>query len=297
MIPPRSILAAVDFSEPSRVALTLAARLAKQCHSQLHVLHAEDPLLHAAAHAKGIDLTCDTREELGRFMLAAYPAGEWTPIHHVVVGGSTDVICDIADREQVDLIVMGMYGMSGVERAMFGSTTEGVLRCADVSVLAVPGSWTPPRNDTPDLTGMGPVVAGIECEGPALDAAAAACRLAKTLETSVELIHVVPTVPALARWRAHAEAAVSSRVETARRALTSALLALGAEVPVRLHVESGSVAERLAASVAPAPDRHPILVLGRRARADRSGAPGATAYRVLALAHVPVLVYLPQNNS
>ena len=48
-IPPRRILAATDFSEGSRVALTFAGRMAKQCHGTLHVLHAEDPLLSAAA--------------------------------------------------------------------------------------------------------------------------------------------------------------------------------------------------------------------------------------------------------
>jgi len=37
-------------------------------------------------------------------------------------------------------------------------------------------------------------------------------------------------------------------------------------------------------------------VLGRRTRADRQGAPGATAYRVLTRARVPVLVHLPQAS-
>jgi len=285
----------VDFSEPSRVALIFAARLAKQCHAVLHVLHAEDPLLHAAAQASGIDLSRETREELGRFMLTASPAGDWNPIHHVVVGRATDVICDIAHREQVDVIVMGMRGMSGAERTLFGSTTEGVLRFANVSVLAVPGSWTPPFAQTLDLAGPGPVVAGIECEEPALDAAAAACRLANALQTSVELVHVVPSMPVIDRWRAHAENAIATRVETARRGLTSVVRGLAAEVPIRLQIETGPLAERLAESVVPSAGRQPILVLGRRARPDRGDAPGATAYRVLSLVQVPVLLYLPQT--
>ena len=56
MMPPRSILAAVDFSAPSRVALEFAARLANHCQASLHVLYVEDPLLAAAAKAQGIDL-------------------------------------------------------------------------------------------------------------------------------------------------------------------------------------------------------------------------------------------------
>ena len=64
MFPPRVVLAAVDFSEPSRVALVCAARLARQCGAELHVLHAEDPLLAEAARAGGVDLAGETRDEL-----------------------------------------------------------------------------------------------------------------------------------------------------------------------------------------------------------------------------------------
>ena len=66
-MPPRSILAAVDFSEPSRVALEFATRLANQCQATLHVLHVEDPLPAAAARVGHVDLLRETREGLARF--------------------------------------------------------------------------------------------------------------------------------------------------------------------------------------------------------------------------------------
>jgi nucleotide-binding universal stress UspA family protein len=299
MIPPRAILAAVDFSDSSRVALSFAARLARHCAATLHVLHAEDPLLVAAAKAADIDLTRETREELARFATTAVPAGDWAPAHHhVVTGGGTSVICDIAAREQVDLIVLGMHGMSGAGRAMFGSTTESVLRRADVSVLVVPDTWTPPRESTTDLSGMGPVVAALECSCTALAAAAAACHLAEVLGTSVSAIHVVPALPVIERWREHAEAAVGERVERERREIATALAGLKTSLAVPLRVETGTVAERLAAAVAPSPGQHPILVLGRRTHGSRLGAPGATAYRVLTLAQIPVLVHcLPETRA
>jgi hypothetical protein len=61
------------------------------------------------------------------------------------------------------------------------------------------------------------------------------------------------------------------------------------EIP--LLVESGPVPERLAATTFTWSGQHPILVLGRHVRGGRRGAPGSTAYRVLGLAKVPVLVY------
>jgi len=294
MFPPRAILAAVDFSEPSRVALTCAARLAKQCRAQLHVLHAEDPLLANAARAAGIDLTAETRAELATFMQGAFPAGEWTPSHHVVDGSPVEAICDIAERESADLIVVGARGMSGLETAVFGSTTEGVLRKADTSVLVVPESWTPPRPDLNDLTGTGPVVVGLEATPASIAAARVGAELAALLGTEVEVRHVVPPISVLARWSSHAEPAQRQRIEAARAEIASAAHLAGIE-PAAVRVEVGSVAGQLAEAVAVGKGRHPLLVLGRRTSAERGGAPGSTAYRVLSLAAAPVLMWLPEH--
>jgi nucleotide-binding universal stress UspA family protein len=288
------VLAAVDFSEPSRVALTCAARLAKQCGAELHVLHAEDPLLACAAQKAGVDLTRETRDELTAFMQIAGPAGGWAPIHHVVTGPAVDVIRDIAERERADVVVVGMRGMSGAERTMFGSTTEGVLRKADRSVLVVPDNWTPPQPASPDLRGTGPVVVGVELSTPALAAVRAASRLAALLDTSVDAVHVVPHLTVPARWSTHATAALEQHVRQARADITMALHDLRAEYPMRLEVTTGRIADRLAAAVTDDAGRHSILVLGRRTHDERDGAPGSTAYRILTMATVPVLMYLPE---
>src|SRR5688572_31545377 len=103
MMPPRSILATVDFSEPSRVALEFAARLANQCRAALHVLHVEDPLLSPAAKAQGIDLRRESCDELTRFTAASLSPGIGSPLHrHVVTGPAPSTICGIAGREQID---------------------------------------------------------------------------------------------------------------------------------------------------------------------------------------------------
>lgn len=295
MFPPQVVLAAVDFSESSRLALVYAARLAKQCGAELHVLHAMDPFLAAAAREAGVDLTGETRDELTSFMQRAAPAGEWAPIHHVVTGSAVDVIRDIAERERADVIVLGMRGMSGAERAIFGSTTEGVLRKADRSVVVVPATWTPPQPASSDLRGTGPVVVGIELSTPALAATRAGCRLAALFKTSVDAVHVVPPLPVPTRWSAHADSALRQNVEAARTELAAALHDFSAECPVRLLVKPGRIAEELAAAAAPDAGRHPLLVLGRRTHGERGGAPGTTAYRVLTTAAVPVLMHLPEQ--
>jgi len=291
MMPPRSILTAVDFSEPSRVALEFAARLSRQCGAALHVLHVEHPLLTAAARAEGIDLTHETREELTRFTAHAAAIGHSTLRQHVVTGEAPRVICDIAQREQVDLVVLGMHGMSGAAHALFGSTTEGVLEHSDTPVFVVPDTWAPPLPSANDLTGMGPVIAAVEITCPAMAAVAAAARLAQVLHTTLHAVHVVPAVKVLERWQPHADAAVEHQITTARQDIEKALAGVLPHPDIPLLVESGPVPQRLAAATFTWAGQHPILVLGRHARGSRRGVPGSTAYRVLGLAKVPVLVY------
>lgn len=290
MIPPRRILAAVDFSDASRAALSLAVRLACQCRAELHVLHAEDPLLAAAARAQGMELDRETREQLAEFSRHAQLPGTDLPAQHVISGDAWTVICATANRVSADVIVMGVRGMSGAERFMFGSVTERVLRRADVSVLVVPATWEPPVSDTADLSGIGPVVVAVDFSADSRAAAAAASRLAELLDTSLEAIHVIVPAGVLPRWQRQADASVAARVEAATRELEASVRNLGSTAPLLCRVDVGRVPETIAAAAAPGRDRNPILVVGSRGETETT--PGATAYRILALSAAPVLVHV-----
>jgi len=292
MLPPHSILVAVDFSEPSRDALAFAARLARQCDAKLHVLHAEEPLLAAAAAQTGIDLNRETREELDAFINATPPAAECAPCRDVVTGAAITAILNIAHREGSDLIVLGAHGMSMTARTFFGSVTEGVLERADRSTLVVPSGWRPPQPDMPGLAGVGPLIVAVDFTSSAIAAAVAASHLAERLQTAVEAVHVVPDLAVPARWRPHADRVAAEKTEVARRDLARLMGTIASPVPITTHVESGRVAERLAELAAPIGSRHPMLVLGRRGPRFRDGAPGSTAFRVAALSRVPVLMHV-----
>lgn len=290
MFPLRSILVAVDFSEQSRLALGLGARLARQAGATLHVLYVENPLLVASATHNGIDLLAENREELQRFIATVPPAAACTQHPDVVSGEPATAILHLANREAADLIVIGARGMSGPGRMIFGSVAEAVLLHADRSVLVTPDTWTPPQGGGDTLAGVGPIVVGIDFSEPSLLAARAACQLAEQLQTSVEAVHVVPDLPVLERWKPHAERALAERADLARRELAERLACLDSPVRVTTSVATGNVADRLAEAAAPI-GRHPLLVLGRRSPRSEGGTPGATAYRVASSARVPVLMY------
>ena len=56
---------------------------------------------------------------------------------HFRAGRPHDVVADFAEDHDVDLVVMGSHGRSGVRRMLLGSVTERVLRSTHRSVLVV----------------------------------------------------------------------------------------------------------------------------------------------------------------
>jgi hypothetical protein len=142
-----------------------------------------------------------------------------------------------------------------------------------------------------DLSGLGPIVVGVDPADASSAHVAAACALAAGLHTSVEVVHVVPALAVLDRWRAHADAAMRERMDWARREVERRVHAVGPGVPVHVRIETGAVPERLADAALSGADRAPLIVLGRNAPGSRAGAPGTIAYRVLSITKAPVLVY------
>jgi nucleotide-binding universal stress UspA family protein len=57
----------------------------------------------------------------------------------VTTGPAAEGIIDIADRQKVDLIVICSHGCSGIERWVFGSVAEKVLRGANCVTLVIHG--------------------------------------------------------------------------------------------------------------------------------------------------------------
>ena len=255
MIPPRAILAAVSFSDTSRVELMLAARLARHCGADLHVLYVEDPLLDAAARRAGIDLSISTQRELQRFVADAWPATLCSPETHVVAGPAVDVILEVAHQQRADLIVVEGGRLPGAEKLLFGSTIEQLIRRADVSLLVAPAAWRPPEPDAEDLSNVGPVIAILDMsDQPSIAATQAAAELASVLGTSVEVVHVASD--------AEAPAALGDRLA---------------------HTSEGHVG------------RAPMVVLGRRARSSKAAWPGALVNRALAGGTVPILLYVAEQ--
>jgi nucleotide-binding universal stress UspA family protein len=285
----RRILVGVDFSDRSRIALGFAARLACQFGAELHVLHAQDAFLSAAAEHQRAALATETRDELRCLVAATWPASQCDLHFDVVVGRASTVIAHATERERADLIVIAAHGMSAARHALLGSTAEGVLRRANVSVFVVPDQWTPPDPTATDLRGGGPVIVGVDFRLPSLEAVADGAALASALHSELLLVHIVPTMRVLPRWREHADATLPERTIRARQELERMATAVG-DLPIRVIVEPGRPAPCLTEAACVYP--HGILALGRAVRQHGYAAPGTTAYRTITLSQLPTLMHV-----
>lgn len=299
-----SILCAVDFSPPSAVALTCAARIATRFAQPLTVLTVADPLLVAAERlqTRGDPVALLTRA-LTDFVDETLGAGAAGRHRTMVAMGEPSVeIRRAADGGSAQLLVIATQGASGVKKFMFGSVADRVLRAATQPVLVVPPTVAAgPMRTIGDLQ---EVLMPVDFHAHALEDAQVACRVARASHARLRLLHVTPSDDA-GRWtvlRARVAPQLAdeldgprlSQVEKARGALQRLAGALDLSPAPEIEVERGPVADRIA-EVAGRADVD-LVVLGLRGAAGVfSARVGAVAYRVVCVSPALVLA-LPHET-
>lgn len=144
MVNLKRILFPTDFSEYAMEAEEYACALARQSDAELHVLSIIDvslplnPAWGAPLYlADGID-PHKVREQT-QIALEARPNPEWSrglTIHRAVRNGNPFVeIIRYAREQNIDLIVLGTHGRTGLSHVLLGSVAERVARQASCPVL------------------------------------------------------------------------------------------------------------------------------------------------------------------
>jgi nucleotide-binding universal stress UspA family protein len=130
-----NILVPTDGSDCAQAAVGYAADLASRYDAGVHALCVADS--RTLENAPQYDQIKKEREEAAEKTYNDISAGS-VPIEQAV---RTDIphkaILQYATEENIDLIVMGTHGRTGVERYLLGSVTEKVTRLSDVPVLTV----------------------------------------------------------------------------------------------------------------------------------------------------------------
>ncbi len=145
MIEFRKILYATDFSDLSAWALTYAGYLADTCRAELHCVHVVDDSyqywlsLDAAPIPAGPpveQIAAAAEQQMHRFLEGKLPEGVRV-VKKVLCGRPFVEIIRYARDRQMDLIVTGTHGHSGLRHVLMGSVAEKVVRKSPCPVLTV----------------------------------------------------------------------------------------------------------------------------------------------------------------
>jgi universal stress protein A len=296
----RSVLCPVDFSEPSRQALTWASAIATRRGAELRVLAVVDPLLAQAAKTRfGSDLAgSETESALRDFVAATLPPGKAERAHprlDVRVGEAAAAILQASGDDGTDLIVMGTHGLGGFRKLVLGSTTERVLRGTRRAVLAVP-KGVAPAADVAQSPGvhLKRILMATDFREGSTAALQWAIELAGDLAVPIVFVHVVKPVAVAKEFRGLVEDVDEEHVAVAERELRN-FAGRVTKVESR-HVVSLGDAEDAIASLVTTHEAG-LIVMGLTNDPDSRHGPGSIAYRVLRSAHVAVLVVPPQVNG
>lgn len=150
----KKILVPIDFSPNSTNALYVAAEIAQKIGATLEMLHVNvaaiysAPLTEFAAAVttytlddEQYDETATVELEKLKLRVLSVPAySNLDILTRVEEGYLHTSIRNVATDDDVDLVVMGTKGTSGMEEFLVGSNTEKVIRTAPCPVLAVPAT-------------------------------------------------------------------------------------------------------------------------------------------------------------
>jgi nucleotide-binding universal stress UspA family protein len=133
----KSILVPTDFSETSDVALRYAIDMAQALGAQLYLLHVPGATgENFEANFPVGRFETAARERLGA-LLSQEDIARLRPEYALRIGTLADEIVRYADARDIDLIVMGTHGRSGVAHMLLGSVAEKVVRGARCPVLTI----------------------------------------------------------------------------------------------------------------------------------------------------------------
>lgn len=139
------VLFPTDFSDGSKQALPQAAYLSEWHDAELHVLnvtgrHRHDYEETKARFPPSVDTLTDwLHESASGTDEGSWPDFEELPLvqNQVESAAPAETIVSYSEDEGIDLIAMGTHGRRGVDRMLFGSVTEEVVRKVPCPTLTV----------------------------------------------------------------------------------------------------------------------------------------------------------------
>jgi nucleotide-binding universal stress UspA family protein len=286
----KSILCPVDFSQFSAVAYEYSLSLAEYYRARLIALHIvelwkypyADYAAQEADYAKFSKALNEGGEVQLREFLKKYAQKEIRPELVVRQGTASDCVLWFAEKEKVDVIVMGTHGRRGFDRLVLGSTTDRVIRKAACPVLVVSNPSHKALATAPD--GRHRLSRILYCTDFSHNSECAreyAISVAAEYGAELILLHVAEKAPDLAR----AESIIAERTQELDKLVSKTERK---NLNVRSAVRFGKPYQEIVRYAAEA-QASLIIMTARGGDAVDRAVFGSTTYRVIQLGPCPVL--------
>jgi nucleotide-binding universal stress UspA family protein len=295
----KNVLFATDFSEVSEAALPYAAAICRRYNCQLHAVHVISPASYIVPSEPVGSITIESMHEAARAdaqerMQALASHLKAVPHYSYIREGDVwEVLCDMVQTREIDLLVLGTHGRTGLEKLVLGSKAEEILRQAPCPVLTV-GSKVSGRAQLPTLAGedkdltpleisLRHIVYATDFTPESLAAAPFAASLAQEFQARLSLLHVIEGYASVHRPPGPIEFALR---RLAKLVPEEASLWCSPEPVVQFGSPAECILQRAFESEAD------LIVLGVRPARHLAAAthlPWATAHKVIAHAQCPVL--------
>jgi nucleotide-binding universal stress UspA family protein len=282
----RKILVATDFSEEGTLAVEHAAVIAKLRDAQLtiaHVFEAGASAAAAFAHGGGAERLVVRlleheakvrREKLGAIEIEL-TRDQIDARSELLEGHADEAIRSAAKREDIDLVVVGTRGRTGLKKVLLGSVATTIARSCCTPVYISRG---------PAPSRFAEIVVAVDLEGGDEDLVEAALALAAPT-ASVELLHVY--TPPLTDLRGDADA-IPDEIEARGQELVRSIVEQRPGIQARFSVVRDMAGHGIMQRLEQGCD---LAVVGRaHGHKLRHFLLGSVAERVARHAHCPVLI-------
>lgn len=139
----KRILVPTDFSKQAENALKAAAQIARKNNLEIHLLHMlEIPsqmndAITGATEIPEIMLFIQKAKETLQFIRDKHYLKDLTIIDAIKLEKASQGILSYSKENNIDLVIMGSNGISGIEEIIIGSNTEKVVRLSTVPVIII----------------------------------------------------------------------------------------------------------------------------------------------------------------
>jgi nucleotide-binding universal stress UspA family protein len=142
----KNIIVPIDFSKSSIEALRIANDIAGRYSAVLHIAHvvSSDSSIKTPLHPTQFDVVCNKEDEIEDAknklseIIDKHVSKEVRTEVHVLCGDPAHKIIELIDNdESIDLLVIATHGRTGMQRFIFGSVTEKIIRHSKCAVLTI----------------------------------------------------------------------------------------------------------------------------------------------------------------